>query len=227
MADEPRIKYAPSILAADFGRLGEQVAEATEAGADYIHVDVMDGQFVPNLTAGPVIVSAIRPWTSLPLDVHLMIQEPDRLIPRFAEAGANIITVHPEACLHLHRVIYQIKDLGVRAGVALNPGTPISVLDDVLSDLDLVMVMTVNPGFGGQKYIETMTEKIARMRRCLDELGSEAELEVDGGISATTAPGVVEAGARVLVAGSAVFNNRETVAQGLARIKASVASLQT
>ena len=227
MADEPRIKYAPSILAADFGRLGEQVAEATEAGADYIHVDVMDGQFVPNLTAGPVIVSAIRPWTSLPLDVHLMIQEPDRLIPRFAEAGASIITVHPEACLHLHRVIYQIKDLGVRAGVSLNPGTPISVLDDVLSDLDLVMVMTVNPGFGGQKYIETMTEKIARMRQRLDELGSEAELEVDGGISATTAPGVVEAGARVLVAGSAVFNNRETVAQGLARIKASVASLRT
>jgi ribulose-phosphate 3-epimerase len=227
MADEPRIKYAPSILAADFGRLGEQVAEATEAGADYIHIDVMDGQFVPNLTAGPVIVSALRPWTSLPLDVHLMIQEPDRLIPRFAEAGAGIITVHPEACLHLHRVIYQIKDLGVRAGVSLNPGTPISVLDDVLSDLDLVMVMTVNPGFGGQKYIETMTDKIARMRQRLDELGSEAELEVDGGISATTAPGVVKAGARVLVAGSAVFNSRESVAQALARIKASVASLQT
>ena len=227
MVDGPRIKYAPSILAADFGRLGEQVAEATEAGADYIHIDVMDGQFVPNLTAGPVIVSALRPWTSLPLDVHLMIQEPDRLIPRFAEAGAGIITVHPEACLHLHRVIYQIKDLGVRAGVSLNPGTPISVLDDVLSDLDLVMVMTVNPGFGGQKYIETMTDKIARMRQRLDELGSEAELEVDGGISATTAPGVVKAGARVLVAGSAVFNSRESVAQALARIKASVASLQT
>jgi len=227
MVDEPRIKYAPSILAADFGRLGEQVAEATEAGADYIHIDVMDGQFVPNLTAGPVIVSALRPWTSLPLDVHLMIQEPDRLIPRFAEAGAGIITVHPEACLHLHRVIYQIKDLGVRAGVSLNPGTPISVLDDVLSDLDLVMVMTVNPGFGGQKYIETMTDKIARMRQRLDELGSEAELEVDGGISATTAPGVVKAGARVLVAGSAVFNSRESVAQALARIKASVARLQT
>ena len=226
MAEEPRIKYAPSILAADFGRLGEQVAEATEAGADYIHVDVMDGQLVPNLTAGPVIVSAIRPWTSLPLDVHLMIQEPDRLIPRFAEAGAGIITVHPEACLHLHRVIYQIKDLSVRAGVSLNPGTPISVLDDVLSDLDLVMVMTVNPGFGGQKYIETMTEKIARMRQRLDELGSEAELEVDGGISAATAPGAVEAGARVLVAGSAVFNNRESVAQGLGRIKASVADLR-
>ena len=149
---------------------------------------------MPNLTVGPVMVQAVRSWTELPLDVHLMIEEPDRLIPRFAEAGADIMTVHPEACYHLHRVVYQIKDLGAKAGVALNPGTSISAIEDVLPDLDLVLVMTVNPGFGGQKFIETLVDKIARMRLRLDELGSQAELEVDGGISAATAPRVVEAG---------------------------------
>ena len=194
MADRAEIKISPSILSADFGRLGEQVAEASGAGADYIHVDIMDGHFVPNLTAGPIIVSGVRPWTDLPLDVHLMIEEPDRLIPDFAKAGANILTVHPEACRHLHRVIYQIKELGARAGVSLNPGTPASILEPVIGDVDLVLVMTVNPGFGGQKYIHSVTSKIAKVREMLDEAGSGAELEVDGGINAETAPIAVEPG---------------------------------
>ena len=222
MPDSPEIKISPSILSADFGRLGEQVAEASKSGADYIHVDIMDGHFVPNLTIGPIIVSGIRPWTVLPLDVHLMIEEPDRLIPDFAKAGANILTVHPEACRHLHRVIYQIKDMGVRAGISLNPGTPASVLEPVISDVDLVLVMTVNPGFGGQKYIHSVTSKIAKVRQMLDEAGSGAELEVDGGINVETASKAVEAGARVLVAGSAVFNDRDTVAGSIARIRESI-----
>ena len=222
MPESPEIKISPSILSADFGRLGEQVAEASESGADYIHVDIMDGHFVPNLTIGPIVVSGIRPWTELPLDVHLMIEEPDRLIPDFAKAGANILTVHPEACRHLHRVIYQIKDLGVRAGISLNPGTPASVLEPVIGDVDLVLVMTVNPGFGGQKYIHSVTSKIAKVRQMLDEAGSGAELEVDGGINAETASKAVEAGARVLVAGSAVFNDRDTVARSIARIRESL-----
>ena len=222
MPESPEIKISPSILSADFGRLGEQVAEASESGADYIHVDIMDGHFVPNLTIGPIIVSGIRPWTELPLDVHLMIEEPDRLIPDFAKAGANILTVHPEACRHLHRVIYQIKDLGVKAGISLNPGTPASVLEPVIGDVDLVLVMTVNPGFGGQKYIHSVTSKIAKVRQMLDEAGSGAELEVDGGIKTDTAPIAVEAGARVLVAGSAVFNDRDTVAGSIARIRESL-----
>lgn len=222
MAEARGIKISPSILSADFGRLGEQVAEASAAGADYIHVDIMDGHFVPNLTAGPVIVSAIKPWTRLPLDVHLMIEEPDRLIPDFAKAGANILTVHPEACRHLHRVIYQIKELGARAGVSLNPGTPASALEPVIGDVDLVLVMTVNPGFGGQKYIHSVTRKIAKVREMLDKAGSGAELEVDGGINSETAPIAVEAGARVLVAGSAVFNERESVGEAIGRLQRSL-----
>ena len=222
MVETSNIKISPPILSADFGRLGEQVAEASRSGADYIHVDIMDGHFVPNLTIGPIIVSGIRPWTELPLDVHLMLEEPDRLIPDFAKAGANILTVHPEACRHLHRVIYQIKDLGARAGISLNPGTPASALEPVIGDVDLVLVMTVNPGFGGQKYIHSVTSKIAKVRRMLDEAGSGAELEVDGGINAETASKAVEAGARVLVAGSAVFNDRDTVAGSIARIRESL-----
>lgn len=222
MPDKDTVKYAPSILSADFARLGEQVAEATQAGADYIHVDVMDGHFVPNLTAGPIMVEAIKPWTHLPLDVHLMIEEPDRLIPRFAQAGASILTVHPETCPHLNRVVHQIKDLNVRAGVALNPSTPLTMIEDIIPDLDLVLVMTVNPGFGGQSFIEGMVDKIVRLRRMLDERNLKVELEVDGGISAKTAPVVVKAGARVLVAGSAVFNKKESVKEALGRIKESV-----
>ncbi len=222
MVESSKVKISPSVLSADFGRLGEQVAEVSGAGADYIHLDIMDGHFVPNLTAGPIIVSGVRPWTKLPLDVHLMIEEPDRLIPDFAKVGANILTVHPEACRHLHRVIYQIKDLGARAGVSLNPGTPASALEPVIGDVDLVLVMTVNPGFGGQKYIHSVTKKIARVREMLDEAGSGAELEVDGGINEETAPIAVEAGARVLVAGSAVFNERESVADAIARLRRSV-----
>ncbi|MEE9324198.1 MAG: ribulose-phosphate 3-epimerase, partial [Dehalococcoidia bacterium] len=222
MPDKDTVKYAPSILSADFARLGEQVAEATQAGADYIHVDVMDGQFVPNLTAGPIMVEAFKPWTHLPLDVHLMIEEPERLIPRFAQAGASILTVHPETCPHLNRVVHQIKDLNVRAGVALNPSTPLTMIEDIIPDIDLVLVMTVNPGFGGQSFIEGMVDKVVRLRRMLDERHLKAELEVDGGISAKTALVVVKAGARVLVAGSAVFNNKESVKEALGKIKESV-----
>ena len=217
-----RIKLAPSILSADSARLGEQVAEAVEAGADYIHVDVMDGHYVPNLTFGPLVVEALRPLTQLPLDVHLMVEEPDRIIPEFARAGASIITVHPEACRHLHRTIQNVKEAGCRAGVALNPGTSLNAVDEVLPDLDLVLVMTVNPGFGGQKFIESVLGKVERLRGILDVNGYTAELEVDGGINAETAPRIVAAGARVLVAGSAVFNHRESVTAALGRIRQSV-----
>ena len=217
-----RIKLAPSILSADIARLGEQVAEAVEAGADYIHVDVMDGRYVPNLTFGPLVVEALRPLTQLPLDVHLMVEEPDRIIPEFARAGASIITVHPEACRHLHRTIQNVKEAGCRAGVALNPGTSLNAVEEVLADLDLALVMTVNPGFGGQKFIESVLGKVERLRGILDDNGYTAELEVDGGINAETAPRIVAAGARVLVAGSAVFNRRESVTAALGRIRQSI-----
>jgi ribulose-phosphate 3-epimerase len=220
-----KIKIAPSILSADFGRLGEQVVEATRAGADYIHVDVMDGHFVPNITIGPLVVAAIRPHTNLPLDVHLMIESPEKYIQQFAQAGANIITVHVEVCPHLHRVVESIKELGVKAGVSLNPSTPLTTVDEVLPALDIVLLMSVNPGFGGQQFIEGTVGKIARLRRRLDELGLAAELEVDGGINAELAPRVARAGARVLVAGAAVFNKKESVSQALGRIRKSLRRL--
>ncbi|MFC1847191.1 ribulose-phosphate 3-epimerase [Chloroflexota bacterium] len=216
------VKLAPSILSADFARLGEQVAEATRAGADYIHIDIMDGHFVPNITIGAPIVAALRSHTNLPLDVHLMIKTPARQIKQFADAGADIITVHVEACPHIHRVVQLIKDSGIKAGVSLNPGTPLDTLDEILPYLDLVLVMTVNPGFGGQTFIDGMLDKIARLRTDLDKKGLAAELEVDGGINAEIAPIVVQAGARVLVAGAAVFNSGQSVQEALAKIRASL-----
>ena len=220
--ESPKIKLAPSILAADFSRLGEQVADATEAGADYIHIDVMDGHFVPQITIGAPVVAAIRRWTNLPLDVHLMIEAPERQINQFVDAGADIITVHVEACPHLHRVVQMVKGLGVKVGVSLNPGTPIDALKEFLSFLDLVLVMTVNPGLGGQTFIEDTLDKVARLRVELDRRSLAAELEVDGGINAEIAPKVVRAGARVLVAGSAVFHSGQTVKEALAKIRASL-----
>jgi ribulose-phosphate 3-epimerase len=213
------VKIAPSILAADFARLGEAVAEAEAAGADYIHVDVMDGHFVPNITMGPVVVKAVRRVTSLPLDVHLMIEAPERYLAAFAEAGADHLIVHVETCPHLHRTLQQIHELGCRAGVALNPSTPPVAISEILGDVDQVLVMTVNPGFGGQSFIDEMVDKVRRVRAMLDEHGAAAELEVDGGIDPDTTPHVVAAGARVLVAGSAIFGAQEGVAAAIAAIR--------
>ena len=216
------IKLAPSVLAADYARLGEQVREVAGAGADYIHVDVMDGRFVPSISVGPLVVEALRRMTDLPLDVHLMIEEPERHIEAFAQAGASILTVHPEASAHLHRLVQMIKGLGVRSGVALNPASPLALIEEVLAEVDLVLLMTVNPGWGGQAFLNSVLPKMRRLRRMLDEQGLAAELEVDGGITAETAPLVVEAGARVLVAGSAVFQHADGVAKAMARIGESV-----
>ncbi len=218
----PRVKLAPSILSADFARLGEQVTEATKAGADYIHIDVMDGNFVPNITIGAPVVAAIRPYTNLPLDVHLMIKAPEHYIKQFADAGANIITVHIEVCPHIHHTVQMIKESGIKAGVSLNPATPLEMLTDILQSVDLALVMTVNPGFGGQTFIENTLDKIARLRAELDKKGLAAELEVDGGINAEIAPRVVKAGGRVLVAGAAVFSTGLSVKEAINKIRASL-----
>ncbi len=205
------VKLAPSILSADFARLGEQVATAVNAGAEYIHVDVMDGHFVPNITIGPLIVAALRPLareTGAILDVHLMIEKPDRYLADFAKAGADILTVHVETCPHLHRTIQAIRELGVRPGVTLNPATPLVTLEEILPDVDLVLIMSVNPGFGGQSYIPGSTAKIRRLRHMLDAIGSTADLEVDGGVKPGNAAEIAAAGANVLVAGSAIFGGR-------------------
>ena len=217
-----KVKLAPSILSADFGRLGEQVAEATKAGADYIHIDIMDGCFVPQITFGAPVVAAIRSCTDLPLDVHLMIETPEHQIKQFADAGADIITIHIEACPNIHRAVQMIKEAGVKVGVSLNPGTPMDTLSEILTSLDLALVMTVNPGFGGQTFIEGMLDKIACLRAELVKKGLATELEVDGGFNAEVAPKVVAAGARVLVAGAAVFGSGQTVKEALGRIRANL-----
>ena len=213
-------KIAPSILAADFARLGEEVRAVTEAGADYIHVDVMDGHFVPNISIGPQMVKALRPHTKLPLDVHLMISPVDPYIKEFADAGADIITVHPEAGPHVHRTVQLIKSLGKKAGVSLNPGSPISLIEHILADIDLILVMTVNPGFGGQSFIDSQRAKMRDIRALIDRSGRPIELEVDGGINGQTAALAVEAGADVLVAGTAAF------AGGPTRYRDNIAKLR-
>jgi len=213
------IKIAPSILSADFSRLAEEIKSAEAAGADYIHVDVMDGHFVPNITIGPPVVQSLRRVTDLPLDVHLMISDPARYAPAFAEAGADGLTVHVEAAPHLHRVLQQIRALGARPGVSLNPATPAAAIGEIINDVDLVLVMTVNPGFGGQKFIASTLNKIEQVREMLNSAGSEADLEVDGGISPQTAGRVVAAGATVLVAGHAIFGAQGSVAEAIEAIR--------
>ncbi len=216
------IRIAPSILAADFARLGEEVRAVTDAGADYIHVDVMDGHFVSNITIGPGMVAALKPESALVFDVHLMISPVDPFIGEFADAGADIITVHPEAGPHLHRTVQQIKSHGARAGVALNPATPASAVEPVLEDLDLVLVMSVNPGFGGQIFIESQLEKLAQLRKMIDATGKPIDLEVDGGITAKTAPKAIAAGADVLVAGTATFEGGpKAYAENIRRLRGS------
>lgn len=215
-----RVLIAPSILSADFARLGEEVAAVAAAGADYIHVDVMDGHFVPNLTIGAGVVKSLRPHTQKPFDVHLMISPVDPFLEGFAEAGADTITVHPEAGPHVHRTVQRIKALGCRAGISLNPATPAKMLDYLLEDIDLVLVMSVNPGFGGQSFIESQLKKIEAIRSRIDKLGKPIDLEVDGGIDAETAPRAIAAGADALVAGTATFRG------GPAHYAANIAALR-
>jgi ribulose-phosphate 3-epimerase len=217
--DGARVKIAPSILSCDFSRLAEEIQQAEAGGADWIHVDVMDGHFVPNLTIGPVITAAARRSTSLPLDVHLMIEQPERYLEAFVRAGADVLTVHQEVCADLPRAVERIQSLGVRAGVAVNPSTPLESIRHVAGHVDLLLVMSVNPGFGGQAYIEGSTQKLARARVLLDEIGSSAELEVDGGVDAANADEVAGAGASVLVAGSAVYGHPGGAAEGVRSIR--------
>ncbi len=216
------VKLAPSILTADFGHLADQIAAADRGGADYIHLDVMDGCFVPNISFGPLLVKAVRGMTALPLDVHLMIDAPDRYLQEFAEAGADILTVHAEATVHLHRTLQSITALGCKVGVAINPATSVEVIHEVLPFVDQVLVMTVNPGFGSQRFIETMTAKIRRMRRLMDELCPLGDLQVDGGIHVANIADVVYSGANVIVVGSAVFNDKAAPETNLAQLRAQL-----
>ena len=215
------VRIAPSILAADFSRLGEEIRAVEAGGADYIHIDVMDGHFVPNLTIGAGVVKALRPHTTLPFDVHLMISPVDAFVAGFAEAGANIITVHPEAGPHVHRTVQLIRSLGCKPGIALNPGTPAEVVDNLIDSIDLILVMSVNPGFGGQSFIDSQLAKIRAIRQKIDASGRAIDLEVDGGITTKTAPGVIAAGADVLVAGTATF------AGGAAQYGRNIAALRS
>ena len=200
------VKVAPSILAADFTKLGEEIQAVEKAGADWIHIDVMDGHFVPNITVGPFIVEAVNRVTDLPLDVHLMIENPDRYIPEFVEAGADVLTVHIENCPHLHRTIQHIKSFGIKAGVVVNPATSLSLLEEILGDIDLVLLMSVNPGFGGQKFIPAVIDKIEYLREILEKSGSDVEVQVDGGIKVDNAAEIVSAGTDILVVGSGIFS---------------------
>jgi ribulose-phosphate 3-epimerase len=213
------LRIAPSILSADFARLGDSIREAEAGGADWIHVDVMDGHFVPNITIGVPVVAAIRKVTKLPLDVHLMIERPDRYVDAFVKAGADWLTVHVEAERHLHRTVQAIRQLGAKAGVSLNPATPASALDEILPFVDLVLVMSVNPGFGGQEFIETSVAKIASIRAAIDERALDVDIEVDGGISPATVGRVARAGASVVVAGNAVYGGPKSVAENIRAIR--------
>lgn len=216
------IEIVPSILSADFTRLGEQVREAEAAGVQRIQIDVMDGHFVPNITMGPMIVEAVRRCTRLTLEAHLMISNPQDYIETFAKAGADVIIVHQETCPHLHRVLKQIKDAGKQTGVALNPSTPVFMLEDMLPFIDLVLIMTISPGFGGQDFVPETLPKIARARQMINQRGLRCDVEVDGGIHEGTASQAVKAGANLLVAGSAVYNNKESVASAIARLRNSI-----
>jgi len=219
VANAREVKIAASLLSADFARLGDQIREAEEAGVEWVHIDVMDGHFVPNLTLGPPVIKALRSVSKLRFDVHLMIERPEPSIPDYVEAGADLVTVHVETCPHLHRTIQQIRSLGVEVGVSLNPATPLEAVAPILGDVDLVLIMSVNPGFGGQSYIEASTARIVRLREMLESTGSGAELEVDGGINQETICEVVDAGASVVVVGSGIYNDSASVAQNVAELR--------